>query len=117
MDCLYTGLEVTGTGEVQGRYRGGARGYRYRGGTRRVNSGKVDFHELIPASAKPISEVDSNFQEPEEFVPVNPPGPRLDSNDEQTGLDLFRLFINDDVLDRLVEFTLAYAEVKKIKNV
>ena len=91
------------------------RGYRYRGvrGTRRVSSGRVDFHELIPTSAKPISELDNDFQEPEEFEPVNPPGPQIDSNDEQTGLNLFRLFINDDVLDRLVESTLAYAESKK----
>ena len=94
---------------------GRARGNKYRRGcgTRRGDSSRVDFQELIPTSANAISEIDSDFQEPEEFAPVNSPGPQLDSNDDQTGFDLFRLFINDDVLDRLVESTLAYAEAKK----
>jgi hypothetical protein len=102
-------------GRGRGVLGGRARGNRYRRGrgTRRGSSSRVDFQELIPTSANAISEIDSDFQEPEEFAPVNSPGPQLDSNDDQTGFDLFRLFINDDVLDRLVESTLAYAEAKK----
>ena len=68
--------------------------------------------DYIPRSARSIAVPDSGFQQPDEFLPLRNPGPQLPPRD-LAELDLFRLFIDDATLDRLVVATNAYAESKK----
>lgn len=55
---------------------------------------------------------DHGFQEHDEFLPLREPGPHMPS-DTVEELDIFRLFFDDDTLERLVASTNAYAESKK----
>ena len=103
-------------GQSQTRYAGGTRrgkariargcSTRGRGGGGRGSS----YTSCIPASAISIEEKDVGFQECEEFSPLRDPGPQLCKN---APLDLFRLYFNDKVIERLVTATIAYAESKK----
>ena len=102
----------------QTRYAGGTRrgrariargrGTRWHGGGGRGSS----YTSCIPATAVSIEEKDVGFQECEEFSPLRDPGPQL-CKDTLSQLDLFRLYFNDKVIERLVKATIAYAESKK----
>jgi hypothetical protein len=107
---------VRGGGHARGRGRARGRGQerraRVRGATS-VRSRSQSYHDFIPASAKPISEVDANFAPWNVFEPVREPGPQLpDPSAFYTPLELLRLFITDDVLDKFVVATKAYADTE-----
>ena len=109
------GARQGNSGNVRGSGRGMRRGHS-RGSRGHTGRGlSVSFQSLIPPSAKSISIPDACFQEPEEFMPIRTPGPHIPYSDDSdvSGLDLFRLFIDDETLDRLVTSTLAYVESKK----
>ena len=95
----------------------GTRGGRGRG---RGSSTRRSYLEFIPTTAKPISERDEGFTSWISFEPIREPGPHLPeptSADQQySPLELFRLFITDDLLDHFVEATKAYAETQKLRK-
>lgn len=95
-----------GQGRGRGRGQGTTRG---RGGTRGQN------RTGIPKCAKSISVTDTTFEEPEEFQPLRDPGPYLPATLElePTALDIFCLFIDDEVLEHLVTATNQYAAQKR----
>ena len=68
--------------------------------------------DYIPRSARSIALPDSSFQQSNEFLPLQKPGQQLPSHD-LAELDLFRLYIDDATLDRIVVATNAYAERKR----
>ena len=97
-------------GEVQGRGRSRSRGWSRGQGRRRIS-----YHDLLPNIAKQISERDTSFAEPSEFLPLREPGPHLPFPDghDVTELDLFQLFMTDDMIGHIVDATISYAEAKK----
>ena len=46
-------------------------------------------------------------------MPLREPGPQLQDDQPATELDLLRLFISDDLLDKFIIATNAYAETQK----
>lgn len=111
--------EQTTSGQTTRRIRGrgqGRGGGRGRG--RQSSKGRmqcISYKDLIPNTAKEISERDISFREPSEFLPLREPGPYLPFPDghDVTELDLLQLFITDDMIGRMVEATNLYAEAKK----
>ena len=74
------------------------------------------WQSLLPRMLVPISQTDSGFQKQADFSPIREPGPHLPEacySSSATVLDFFRLFCDDEVLERIVTATLAYAEQKK----
>lgn len=100
------GVRGRGVHGSVGRGRGG----RGRGGRGRQQGRKV------PKRSIPITTTDTKFEKPGDFCPMREPGPHLPQHiyaPNVTGLDIFLLFCNETVLERLVTATLAYAEMKK----
>ena len=109
----------------RGLSRGRGRGHRLRGQSqsqgrlagRRTTRRRTRaiYTALIPEQAKPISEPDIAFSAWSDFQPLREPGPHLPFPEDHnpTELDLFRLFITDDIVDRLVQATNSYAESRK----
>ena len=62
-----------------------------------------------------ILDEDDGYEDREEFQPLRLPGPQFNFDDDSpsTPLGYFRLFFNDEVLERLVTATNQYAESKK----
>ena len=89
------------------------RGSRGRGRGRGQGSGTGSNN--VPQCAIPISVPDVNATPSEEFNPLRNPGPHLPPSlpQDATELDLFHLFVDDEVLERLVTATNEYAEQKK----
>ena len=107
--------------------RGGRGGHMRSGVTAETSSGAQDGesedsgseHENdligIPETCVSITINEDEFTPPNEFQPVRNPGPHLPDNlkEDASELDLFRLFIDDEVLERLVSATNDYAEKNK----
>ena len=68
--------------------------------------------EGVPEGSQAISQVDSDYEETDAFNPLRVPGPHLPESvgDNPSELDLFQLFIDEGVLERLVTSTNEYAE-------
>ena len=98
--------------------RGRGRGIRGRGrGRGRVSgsNGGQTVNLAVPQMCIPISMQDDGFAAQQEFQPLRTPGPHLPDSlpEELSELDLFRLFVDDEVLQRLVTATNDYAEKNK----
>ena len=95
---------------TRGRGRGRGRGRR--------SQHSSNFRDLLPPNAVEISNRDEDFSDWNTFSPLREPGPHLPfSNDHKpTELDLFCLYINDDMLEQFVSATTSYAESKKERN-
>ena len=108
-----------GTGRVRGAGRGRGTGWGQgagRGRDNRLDSGHRQRQQHgIPTCAVSISVPDDNFTQPNMFQPLRDPGPHFPPGFplEPTELDLFCLFVDDEVLDRLATSTTQYAEQKK----
>ena len=110
------GRGSSGRGQGSGR-RGRSRTGQGRGRRTSASNGTRgrqhrSWMDYIPRSARSIAVPDSGFQQPDEFLPLRNPGLQLSPRD-LAELDLFRLFIDDATLDRLVVATNAYAESKR----
>ena len=103
-----------GRGQGRGTTRGRGSGRR-QGTTREQGGSRARNQSEIPKCAKSISVTDTNFEEPEEFQPLRDPGPYLPATVElePTALDIFRLFIDDEVLEHLITATNQYAAQKR----
>ena len=123
--------QARGRGRARGRRgqsRGYGRGYRLSGRSQHRAQGRVgtfgirgsrtsgrqqptSYTELIPEQAKSISEVDPGFSEWSDFQPLRESGPYLPfpEDHDPTELELFQLFITDDIFDRFVQATNSYA--------
>ena len=109
-----------GSGSTGGRVssRGsdsrGGRGSRPRGGRGRqaefANTSQTN--EEVPSTSIPISVEYSHHIEPDDFHPLRVPGPYLPEHvdEDPSELDLFQLFIDEHILERLVTSTNDYAE-------
>lgn len=97
------------------RGRGHGHGLRGRRQSRGRGRTRAIYTDLIPEQVKPISEADIAFSAWSDFQPLREPGPHLPFPDDHdpTELDLFHLFITDDIVDRLVQATNSYAESRK----
>ena len=75
----------------------------------------TSYKDLIPKEAVSIEQKDAAFVECSEFLPIREPGPHLPFPEQQhiTELDLFGLYITDDMLEHFVDATNSYAESKK----
>lgn len=97
-----------------GRGRGGGvcgtrgRGGRGRGRRRTTGGGSGS----LPASATPIDTPDSKHKHSDSFCPLRDAGPHVPAG-SWTALDLFELFFNNSIMDRILRCTYAYAESKK----
>ena len=115
-----------GSGSIGGRVssRGsgsrGGRGSRPRGGRGRqaefANTSQTN--EEVPSTSIPISVEDSHHIEPDNFHPLRVPGPYLPEHvdEDPSELDLFQLFIDEHILERLVTSTNDYAEENRHKK-
>ena len=88
------------------------RGTRAARGKYRRQTRRASYKDFIPKEAKPISEEDTDFLEWNEFMPLRDPGPHL-LESQVTELELLRLFISDDMLEKFIVATNAYAEAQK----
>ena len=96
-----------GRGRGAGRGKGQAIGH---GGTTQA----LAERNTIPACAVSIATTDNTFVNPLPFGPIREPGPHLPTTmEDPTGLDMFQLFFDDSVVERLVRCTNEYAELKK----
>ena len=107
-----------GVGRGNGRGRGHGRGTRGRGRGRGGVSGSNGVEAVnlaVPQMCIPISTQDDGLAAQQEFQPLRTPGPHLPDSlpEEPSELDLFRLFVDDEVLQRLVTATNDYAEKNK----
>ena len=95
--------------------RGRGRGTRGRGRGRGGVSGSNGVNLVVPQMCIPISTQDDGLAAQQEFQPLRTPGPHLPDSlpEEPSELDLFRLFVDDEVLQRLVTATNDYAEKNK----
>ena len=100
-------VERSGQGRRHSRRKGCGRSSR----AKRVRS----YKEMIPKQAKSIDKTDERFVEGSEFLPICEPGPHLPFPEGQqpSDLDVFRLFVSDDMLEHFVKATNSYAEKKK----
>ena len=104
-------VRARGRGRGSGILRGARGGRRGQGGCSQLQHS--NYLNFIPREARPISDKDTNFVEWSEFMPLREPGPQLQDDQPATELDLLRLFISDDLLDKFIIATNAYAETKK----
>ena len=104
-------VRARGRGRGSGILRGARGGRRGRGGRSQLQ--RSNYLDFIPREARPISDKDTDFVEWSEFMPLREPGPQLQDDQPATELDLLRLFISDDLLDKFIIATNAYAETKK----
>ena len=93
-----------------GRGRGGStRGHGGRGqGRRRTTGGSDSF----PANTTPIDIPDSKHKGSDDFCPLRESGPHVPTG-SWSALNLFKLFFDTSIMDRILRCTYAYAESKK----
>ena len=108
------GGSVRGRGRSRGgsvRGRGRCRGIRVRGRGRSSGRSGLD----LPSGVKCITVKDVSFCPPvrDFFCPLREPGPHIPDSTEISPLALFELFFDDEVVERIIQSTLAYAEHKK----
>ena len=115
-----------GRGSSRGSGSRGGRGSRPRGGRGSSIHGRQaelvgntsQTNEEIPSTSIPISVENSHHIEPDDFHPLRVPGPHLPENvdEDASELDLFQLFIDEHIPERLVTSTNDYAEKNKSKK-
>ena len=71
------------------------------------------YLDLIPEVATSITIPDAGHSDPPNFNPLRLPGPHLPDEPPKSELDYFRLFFDDEILEKLVASTNNYAEERK----
>ena len=95
-----------------GRGRGRGRGGSIRGARGRGDRGHTDRSGSLPVNATPINQPDSRHKGSDTFCPLREGGPHVPAG-SWSALDLFKLFFNASIMERILRCTYAYAESKK----